>query len=105
MQRSPGKRERSKKQPNVATKKTKTSRAARANSQRASPPRRTTQLSHGATGGIDSDRTRWPRAHRRWPVRTPCYVAVVPARITARQFQDSDGVADWREVGIGACAC
>jgi 4a-hydroxytetrahydrobiopterin dehydratase len=26
-------------------------------------------------------------------------------RITPRQFQESDGVDDWREVGIGACAC
>ncbi len=26
-------------------------------------------------------------------------------RITPRQFEESDGVADWREVGIGACAC
>ena len=30
---------------------------------------------------------------------------MVPERITARQFQESDGVDDWRDVGIGACAC
>lgn len=30
---------------------------------------------------------------------------MVPERITARQFQESDGVGDWREVAIGACAC
>jgi hypothetical protein len=29
----------------------------------------------------------------------------MPERITSRQFQESDGVDDWREVGIGACAC
>ena len=29
----------------------------------------------------------------------------MPERITQRQFQESDGVGDWREVGIGACAC
>ena len=29
----------------------------------------------------------------------------MPERITPRQFQESDGVEDWREVGIGACAC
>jgi len=29
----------------------------------------------------------------------------VVERITPRQFEESDGVADWREVGIGACAC
>lgn len=29
----------------------------------------------------------------------------VAERITVRQFQESDGVEDWREVGIGACAC
>ena len=29
----------------------------------------------------------------------------MPERITPRQFQGSDGVGDWREVGIGACAC
>jgi 4a-hydroxytetrahydrobiopterin dehydratase len=29
----------------------------------------------------------------------------MPERITPRQFQESDGVDDWREVGIGACAC
>ena len=26
-------------------------------------------------------------------------------QITPRQFQESDGVGDWREVGVGACAC
>jgi 4a-hydroxytetrahydrobiopterin dehydratase len=26
-------------------------------------------------------------------------------RITPRQFQDAGGTDDWREVGIGACAC
>jgi 4a-hydroxytetrahydrobiopterin dehydratase len=25
--------------------------------------------------------------------------------ITPRQFQESDGVEDWRDVGMGACAC
>lgn len=29
----------------------------------------------------------------------------MPERITPRQFQESEGVEDWREVGIGACAC
>ena len=29
----------------------------------------------------------------------------MPERISPRQFQESDGVEDWREVGIGACAC
>jgi 4a-hydroxytetrahydrobiopterin dehydratase len=29
----------------------------------------------------------------------------VPERLTARQFQESDGVEDWRDVGTGACAC
>lgn len=29
----------------------------------------------------------------------------MPERITPRQFQESDGVGDWREVGVGACAC
>jgi 4a-hydroxytetrahydrobiopterin dehydratase len=29
----------------------------------------------------------------------------MPERITPRQFQESDGVEDWREVGIGGCAC
>jgi len=29
----------------------------------------------------------------------------MPERLTARQFQESDGVADWRDVGMGACAC
>lgn len=29
----------------------------------------------------------------------------MPERITPRQFQESAGVDDWREVGIGACAC
>ncbi len=29
----------------------------------------------------------------------------MPERITPRQFQESDGVEHWREVGIGACAC
>ena len=29
----------------------------------------------------------------------------MPERITARQFQESEGVGDWRDVGIGACAC
>ena len=29
----------------------------------------------------------------------------MPDRITVRQFLESDGVDDWREVGIGACAC
>jgi 4a-hydroxytetrahydrobiopterin dehydratase len=28
----------------------------------------------------------------------------VPERLTPRQFQESDGVGDWREVAIGACA-
>ncbi len=28
----------------------------------------------------------------------------MPERITARQFQDADGVSDWREVAIGGCA-
>lgn len=30
---------------------------------------------------------------------------MVPERITPRQFQESDGVDDWRDVGMGACAC
>ena len=29
----------------------------------------------------------------------------MPEQISPRQFQESDGVEDWREVGIGACAC
>ena len=29
----------------------------------------------------------------------------MPEQITPRQFQDADGVGDWREVGIGGCAC
>jgi 4a-hydroxytetrahydrobiopterin dehydratase len=29
----------------------------------------------------------------------------MPERITSRQFRESDGVDDWRGVGIGACAC
>jgi 4a-hydroxytetrahydrobiopterin dehydratase len=29
----------------------------------------------------------------------------MPERITPRQFQESDGVDDWRDVGLGACAC
>jgi 4a-hydroxytetrahydrobiopterin dehydratase len=29
----------------------------------------------------------------------------VPERITPRQFLESEGVEDWREVGVGACAC
>jgi 4a-hydroxytetrahydrobiopterin dehydratase len=29
----------------------------------------------------------------------------MPERITPRQFQESDGVDDWRDVGMGACAC
>ena len=29
----------------------------------------------------------------------------MPERITPRQFQQSDGVDDWRDVGVGACAC
>ena len=29
----------------------------------------------------------------------------MPERITPRQFQASDGVEDWRDVGMGACAC
>jgi len=29
----------------------------------------------------------------------------MPERITPRQFQESDGVGDWRDVGMGACAC
>ena len=29
----------------------------------------------------------------------------MPDRITVRQFLESHGVDDWREVGIGACAC
>lgn len=30
---------------------------------------------------------------------------MMPERITARQFQESDGAGDWRDVGLGACAC
>ncbi len=30
---------------------------------------------------------------------------MIPSGITPRQFQESDGVDDWREVGSGACAC
>ena len=29
----------------------------------------------------------------------------MPEKLTARQFQESDGVEDWRDVGLGACAC
>jgi 4a-hydroxytetrahydrobiopterin dehydratase len=29
----------------------------------------------------------------------------MPEPLTARQFQESDGVDDWRDVAIGACAC
>jgi 4a-hydroxytetrahydrobiopterin dehydratase len=29
----------------------------------------------------------------------------MPERITPRQFQESDGVGDWRDVGVGAYAC
>jgi 4a-hydroxytetrahydrobiopterin dehydratase len=29
----------------------------------------------------------------------------MPERTSPRQFQESDGVGDWREVGMGACAC
>jgi 4a-hydroxytetrahydrobiopterin dehydratase len=29
----------------------------------------------------------------------------MPERITARQFQESEGVDDWQDVGTGACAC
>src|SRR5688572_27914281 len=28
----------------------------------------------------------------------------MPERITARQFQDAEGVSDWRDVAIGGCA-
>jgi 4a-hydroxytetrahydrobiopterin dehydratase len=30
---------------------------------------------------------------------------VVPDRITPRQFQESAGLGDWRDVGMGGCAC
>lgn len=33
------------------------------------------------------------------------YVRSMTERITPRQFQESVGVDDWREVGAGACAC
>ena len=29
----------------------------------------------------------------------------MPEPITPRQFQDADGVGDWRDVGSGGCAC
>jgi 4a-hydroxytetrahydrobiopterin dehydratase len=29
----------------------------------------------------------------------------MPERMSPRQFQESDGVGDWRDVGMGACAC
>ncbi len=29
----------------------------------------------------------------------------MPEPITPRQFQDADGVGDWRDVGMGGCAC
>ncbi|MGZ4761890.1 MAG: 4a-hydroxytetrahydrobiopterin dehydratase, partial [Ilumatobacteraceae bacterium] len=29
----------------------------------------------------------------------------MPEPITPRQFQDADGVGDWRDVGTGGCAC
>ena len=38
-------------------------------------------------------------------VRTSHGELLMPAQLTARQFQESDGVADWRERGVGVCAC